>query len=212
MTNPNKVYSREALLGYVWGNKAMDNGDVRTVDVHVRRLREKIEPSPSDPKIRPHQMGSGILLPRIAMSSAKKHSPRSASCLHESRSPAAFFHRANAREPGEAFSFPWLGTAESIIPIPASCPHESRSPASFFHRAWHCVVHHPNPPIPPSKEITMQNINIKTHIKIIQASPADLDAVTAVEAVCFPRRRGGGTPVLCPSSGRVPGVFFPGRT
>ena len=50
VTNPNKVYSREALLGYVWGNKAMDNGDVRTVDVHVRRLREKIEPSPRDPK------------------------------------------------------------------------------------------------------------------------------------------------------------------
>ena len=50
VTNPNKVYSREALLSYVWGNKAMDNGDVRTVDVHVRRLREKIEPSPSDPK------------------------------------------------------------------------------------------------------------------------------------------------------------------
>lgn len=50
VTNPNKVYSREALLNYVWGNKAADNGDVRTVDVHVRRLREKIEPSPSDPK------------------------------------------------------------------------------------------------------------------------------------------------------------------
>jgi len=50
VTNPNKVYSREALLNYVWGNKASDNGDVRTVDVHVRRLREKIEPSPSDPK------------------------------------------------------------------------------------------------------------------------------------------------------------------
>lgn len=48
--NPNKVYSRESLLTYVWGNKAMDSGDVRTVDVHVRRLREKIEPSPSDPK------------------------------------------------------------------------------------------------------------------------------------------------------------------
>ena len=48
--NPNKVYSREALLTYVWGNKAMDSGDVRTVDVHVRRLREKIESSPSDPK------------------------------------------------------------------------------------------------------------------------------------------------------------------
>ena len=48
--NPNKVYSREALLSLVWGNRAMDTGDVRTVDVHVRRLREKIEPSPSDPK------------------------------------------------------------------------------------------------------------------------------------------------------------------
>lgn len=50
VTNPNKVYSREALLSYVWGNKAIDTGDVRTVDVHVRRLREKIEPSPSDPR------------------------------------------------------------------------------------------------------------------------------------------------------------------
>lgn len=48
--NPNKVYSRESLLTYVWGNKATDSGDVRTVDVHVRRLREKIEPSPSAPQ------------------------------------------------------------------------------------------------------------------------------------------------------------------
>ncbi len=48
--NPNKVYSRESLLSLVWGNRAMDTGDVRTVDVHVRRLREKIEPSPSDPR------------------------------------------------------------------------------------------------------------------------------------------------------------------
>jgi DNA-binding response OmpR family regulator len=48
--NPDKVYSRESLLTYVWGNKALESGDVRTVDVHVRRLREKIEPSPSDPK------------------------------------------------------------------------------------------------------------------------------------------------------------------
>ena len=47
--NPNKVYSREALLNYVWGNKAMDSGDVRTVDVHVRRLREKIEENPGEP-------------------------------------------------------------------------------------------------------------------------------------------------------------------
>ena len=80
-------------------------------------------------------MGSRVLLPRIAMSSAKKHSPRSASCLHESRSTAAFFHRANAREPGETGGFPWLRTADFIIPIQASSPHESRSTAAFFHRA-----------------------------------------------------------------------------
>jgi len=50
VTNPNKVYSREKLLTLVWGNKAQESGDVRTVDVHVRRLREKIEPSPSEPR------------------------------------------------------------------------------------------------------------------------------------------------------------------
>lgn len=44
---PNKVYSREALLKLVWGSDYP--GDVRTVDVHIRRLREKIEKSPSEP-------------------------------------------------------------------------------------------------------------------------------------------------------------------
>jgi len=46
--NPNKVYSREVLLKIVWGYEYP--GDVRTVDVHIRRLREKIEDNPSDPK------------------------------------------------------------------------------------------------------------------------------------------------------------------
>ena len=46
--NPGKVYSRENLLHLVWG--ADYPGDVRTVDVHVRRLREKIEPNPSEPR------------------------------------------------------------------------------------------------------------------------------------------------------------------
>ena len=46
--NPNKVYSRENLLNTVWGYEYP--GDVRTVDVHIRRLREKIEPNPSEPK------------------------------------------------------------------------------------------------------------------------------------------------------------------
>ena len=48
MLNPNKVYSRESLLQLVWGTDYP--GDVRTVDVHIRRLREKIEQNPSEPK------------------------------------------------------------------------------------------------------------------------------------------------------------------
>ena len=46
--NPGKVYSRENLLNIVWGYEYP--GDARTVDVHIRRLREKIETNPSDPK------------------------------------------------------------------------------------------------------------------------------------------------------------------
>ena len=48
VNHPNKVYSRENLLNLVWGYEYP--GDVRTVDVHVRRLREKIEKNPSEPK------------------------------------------------------------------------------------------------------------------------------------------------------------------
>ena len=48
MLNPNKVYSRDELLKLVWGTDYP--GDVRTVDVHIRRLREKIEGNPSEPK------------------------------------------------------------------------------------------------------------------------------------------------------------------
>ena len=46
--HPNKVYSREKLLELIWGQDYP--GDERTVDVHVRRLREKIEPNASEPK------------------------------------------------------------------------------------------------------------------------------------------------------------------
>ena len=45
--NPGKVYSRENLMKVIWG--ANYPGDVRTVDVHIRRLREKIEENPSEP-------------------------------------------------------------------------------------------------------------------------------------------------------------------
>ena len=48
VSNPNKVYSRDELLKEIWG--ATYPGDARTVDVHVRRLREKIETHPADPE------------------------------------------------------------------------------------------------------------------------------------------------------------------
>ncbi|MBQ9200025.1 MAG: response regulator transcription factor [Lachnospiraceae bacterium] len=48
VSNPNKVYSREQLLELIWGPSYP--GDARTVDVHVRRLREKIEATPATPK------------------------------------------------------------------------------------------------------------------------------------------------------------------
>lgn len=48
MQNKGKVYSRESLLNTVWGYDYP--GDARTVDVHIRRLREKIEANPSDPR------------------------------------------------------------------------------------------------------------------------------------------------------------------
>lgn len=55
--NPNKVYSRENLLKTVWGSDYP--GDVRTVDVHIRRLREKIEGNPSEPQFVHTKWGVG---------------------------------------------------------------------------------------------------------------------------------------------------------
>ena len=49
MKNPGKVYSRERLLDLVWGYQYM--GDTRTVDVHIRRLREKLERDPAAPEL-----------------------------------------------------------------------------------------------------------------------------------------------------------------
>ena len=47
MKNPGRVYSREQLLNLVWGVDYQ--GDIRTVDVHMRRLREKLEKDPANP-------------------------------------------------------------------------------------------------------------------------------------------------------------------
>lgn len=55
--NANHVYSREKLLKIVWGVEYP--GDVRTVDVHIRRLREKIEANPSDPEFVHTKWGVG---------------------------------------------------------------------------------------------------------------------------------------------------------
>ena len=47
MKNPRRVYSRENLMNVVWGYSY--TGDYRTVDVHIRRLREKLEENPAEP-------------------------------------------------------------------------------------------------------------------------------------------------------------------
>ena len=60
MENPGKVYSRDSLLDTIWGFAYP--GDVRTVDVHIRRLREKIEETPGDPKYIITKWGVGYYL------------------------------------------------------------------------------------------------------------------------------------------------------
>ena len=57
VSNPNKVYSRDELLSEIWG--ATYPGDARTVDVHVRRLREKVEETPGAPKYVQTKWGVG---------------------------------------------------------------------------------------------------------------------------------------------------------
>ena len=49
MANPNRVYSRENLLDLIWGQEAY-RSEVRTVDVHIRRIREKLETVPAEPE------------------------------------------------------------------------------------------------------------------------------------------------------------------
>ncbi len=62
VTNPGKVYGRDALLHEIWGDDYP--GDARTVDVHVRRLREKIEPNPSEPRYVHTKWGVGYYYQR----------------------------------------------------------------------------------------------------------------------------------------------------
>ena len=57
VNHPGKVYSRDSLLHTIWGSDYP--GDARTVDVHIRRLREKIEPNPSEPRYVHTKWGGG---------------------------------------------------------------------------------------------------------------------------------------------------------
>ena len=63
ITNIGKVYSREDLLNIIW--KQDYSGDLRTVDVHIRRLREKIEPSPAKPNFILTKWGVGYYFKEI---------------------------------------------------------------------------------------------------------------------------------------------------
>lgn len=60
LRNPGRVYSRENLLNVVWGYEYI--GDYRTVDVHVRRLREKLELDPANPQFILTKWGVGYYL------------------------------------------------------------------------------------------------------------------------------------------------------
>ncbi|MBQ4528519.1 MAG: response regulator transcription factor [Clostridia bacterium] len=57
VSNPGRVYSRDNLLDLIWGYDYP--GDARTVDVHIRRLREKIEPNAAEPKYLMTKWGAG---------------------------------------------------------------------------------------------------------------------------------------------------------
>ena len=63
VTNPGKVYSRDELLRAIWGEDYP--GDARTVDVHIRRLREKIEPNASEPKYVHTKWGVGYYYQQV---------------------------------------------------------------------------------------------------------------------------------------------------
>ncbi len=68
MQNPGRVYSRENLLNLVWGYEYI--GEFRTVDVHIRRLREKLEPDPANPEHILTKWGVGYYLANNAPTGA----------------------------------------------------------------------------------------------------------------------------------------------
>ena len=65
MRNPNRVFSREALLDTIWSFEY--RSDIRTVDVHIRRLREKLESNPADPQYIMTKWGVGYYFRKVEL-------------------------------------------------------------------------------------------------------------------------------------------------
>ena len=82
ISNPGKVYSRENLLEMIWKYDYL--GDLRTVDVHIRRLREKVEEDPSHPKYIHTKWGVGYYF-------AEKIKVKRKDSLHDQTSGNSFF-------------------------------------------------------------------------------------------------------------------------
>ncbi len=68
-TRPGRVFSRQALLEAVWG--ASEYRDPRTIDVHVRHLRQKLERDPREPAVHPHGPRSRLPVPRAVRGEAR---------------------------------------------------------------------------------------------------------------------------------------------
>ena len=68
-SNPGKAYSRSEILHQVWGYRINQYSDTRVVDVHVSRLRSKLEKDPSDPELILTARGTGYMFQNYALSS-----------------------------------------------------------------------------------------------------------------------------------------------
>ena len=97
---PAASFSRQALLEAVWGGS--DYREPRTIDVHVRHLREKLERDPREPAVHPHRARCRLPLPgarerRVAAASAPGSASRCSSCLAAARCGARLPDRASRR-------------------------------------------------------------------------------------------------------------------
>ena len=129
MKHPNRVYSREQLLNLVWGYEY--TGEYRTVDVHIRRLREKVEQDPANPTPALHQVGRGVLF-QGGVTPPRSTGRRRGDGRETIRQAADYPFSANA--PGPGLFLPHCGPAgadeylpfgdepKPDVPLPADRP------------------------------------------------------------------------------------------